>query len=181
MSDTLDLGALRALVEAMMPGPWRTSAAPHSCDITAGEGDDEIHIARTGHVENGPRQDPDAAGIVALRNSADALLSRLEAAEGRVAALTAALGEAHGGYDGRVQDIANENFGPFPVQSPAEAMDAIERGIFEQRQRIGALEVALREALGHAGHDYYCPSTRSIDPCDCHVARLHSLLSGDGR
>jgi hypothetical protein len=49
-------------------------------------------------------------------------------------------------YDGRIQDVADENFGPFPVQSDEEAMTAIERGIFELRQRLATAEAATRQS-----------------------------------
>lgn len=66
--------------------------------------------------------------------------------------------EALGGYDGRIQDIASENFGPFPVQTPTEAMNEIERGVFAMRQerdalavRVGELADSLDKALCNAG------------------------------
>ena len=42
-------------------------------------------------------------------------------------------------YEGRIQDVASENFGTFPRQTDEEAMTAIERGIFEQRLTIERL------------------------------------------
>jgi hypothetical protein len=46
----------------------------------------------------------------------------------------------------RTRTIADEAFGPFPVQSADVALDAIERGAFEQRKRIVELE-AERDRL----------------------------------
>jgi hypothetical protein len=82
----LDLKGLREVLAKMSPGPWKVCGPWPTVSIyqsTDDEGDDwEPHIATMGTVENGPTTgDPDAAGIVALRNSADALLSRLEELE----------------------------------------------------------------------------------------------------
>lgn len=46
----------------------------------------------------------------------------------------------------RIATIADEAFGPFPVQTCDENLSAIERGIFGLRQRIGRLE-AERKAV----------------------------------
>lgn len=56
------------------------------------------------------------------------------------------------GLEEQVATIADEAFGPFPVQSPEENLIAIERGIFEQRRRIVELEQAL-EAIHDRAHD----------------------------
>jgi hypothetical protein len=45
----------------------------------------------------------------------------------------------------RTVDVADEAFGPFPVQTPAEAMTAIEKGIFEQRQSGETMRQKLHE------------------------------------
>lgn len=47
----------------------------------------------------------------------------------------------------RITTIADEAFGPFPVQTPSESLTAIERGIFDQRQRIAELERAIAPAV----------------------------------
>lgn len=46
----------------------------------------------------------------------------------------------------RLATIASEAFGPFPIQSDEENLTAIETGIFEQRQELERLEIALAEA-----------------------------------
>lgn len=43
----------------------------------------------------------------------------------------------------RTVDVADETFGPFPVQTPAEAMTAIEKGIFALRQSYEAARAEL--------------------------------------
>jgi hypothetical protein len=43
----------------------------------------------------------------------------------------------------RIQTVADENFGPFPIQTPDENVTAIERGAFDQRKKIFELEQEL--------------------------------------
>ena len=70
-----------------------------------------------------------------LREATEAILARVELARPSPSPET----EAPTMYEGRIQDVASENFGPFPRQTDEEAMTAIERGIFEQRLTIERL------------------------------------------
>lgn len=68
----LDLKGLRALVDAMTPAPWHMD--PFDGDII--DGNDRV-VGYAG--------DEDVAAVLALRNSADALLSRIEELEAQAA------------------------------------------------------------------------------------------------
>jgi hypothetical protein len=101
-----DLAALRALLDAMTPGPWRVgNGRPPTY-----AGDDAVIATRNDQTADGrpcewvalscnpnfradsPRN---AAGIVALVNAAPALLARCEAAEAEVARLRALVSLPH--------------------------------------------------------------------------------------
>lgn len=53
----------------------------------------------------------------------------------------------------RAKDVADETFGPFPVQNPEDALSAIEKGCFEARQeyeRLRAENERMRVWVGMA-------------------------------
>lgn len=56
------------------------------------------------------------------------------------------LRDSHRAIRIRITDIADESFGPFPVQSADESLTAIERGIFEQRMRIERMRPVVEAA-----------------------------------
>lgn len=69
----------------------------------------------------------------------------------------------------RLRDIADEAFGPFPVQSPDENLSAIERGISEQCRRLVELERPVPMLL-------WCPECggRHIDEGDFDTKPHHT-------
>ena len=96
----------------------------------------------------------------------------IEARDREVRAAT--LREAAGMYEGRIQDVASENFGPFPRQTDEEAMTAIERGIFEQRLTIERLT-----------HPPAAPAAEPGKPATCETCKgartvLHVYDRGPG-
>lgn len=50
----------------------------------------------------------------------------------------------------RVRTVADEAFGPFPVQTAEEALTAIELGIFEMRQRFESVRAESKHWCDHA-------------------------------
>lgn len=99
MSQPVDLAALRAVLEKMTPGPWAWESIaeksnefavgqawnlelqqPIAGRVPSGEIEDTIIERRevVGTNESGHARFADAAGICALRNAADALLTELE-------------------------------------------------------------------------------------------------------
>jgi hypothetical protein len=90
-----DLAALRALLDAMTPGPWRECRANESncsCGLVRSLPADAIVATVMVREEwaggsDGTCNRADARGIAALRNAAEALLARCEAAEAEVARL----------------------------------------------------------------------------------------------
>ncbi|MFA4971143.1 MAG: hypothetical protein WC683_00925 [bacterium] len=74
-----------------------------------------------------------------MHPAAGALLREFREEHGRV---LLALDEAKD-VAARVVVFADEEFGPFPVQTAAEAMTAIEHGTFERRKRRDGLEAEV--------------------------------------
>ena len=137
-----DLPALREAVAKMTPGPWE-------CVATGFHGD-ELHIGppdKPAVVRNIPRAD--AAGIVALRNAAPALLDELETLRQRVnedneVCLCGCPPDAHECYEEGGESCENETHTCLRVcRSVAAEFEASQKALSAER-----IEVAhLREAF----------------------------------
>lgn len=81
---TINIDQLQALVDGMTAGKWATLGGPHEPGWPVYVGKKQVALVPGSKITQQMWTDEDkanAAGIVALRNSADALLSRLRAAE----------------------------------------------------------------------------------------------------
>lgn len=70
--------------------------------------------------------------------------------------------------ESRVTSIADEAFGPFPVQPTEDSLTAIERGIFELRQTAARLDKCMDALRACAGEQFgKCPICgHRISQCD---------------
>jgi hypothetical protein len=95
----VDIGALRVLLDAMTPGPWRGDPLGEPTDSWTIDADGWEQLA----VVNGNEEDEslheqgeaNAEGIIQLRNAAPALIAELEAARAVVRAARPGSGPHH--------------------------------------------------------------------------------------
>lgn len=121
-----ELAEARALCEAATPGPWRIGTCQSGkvcwCRIVLGP-DAESCI-----VSDGSAGVSDARFIAAARSLVPRLLAEVDRLRDRV------------------RTIADEAFGPLPVQTADEALTAIEQGVFAQRQEVERLATIAESA-----------------------------------
>lgn len=158
---TPDTEALRAALAKMTPGPWYTldppwlpsgsetsilaeSPDPHVarfiCDFDLWALDDEDDAARKSEVP-----DWDAAGIVALRNAAPALLDALDAANARLAELEAEIARLQTQYQPEWFYLAGDMSSDKCRFAPSEVID--EDWLWDNRAEGSAvvqIETAVR-------------------------------------
>lgn len=119
-----ELGEARRLEEAATPGPWEVADPAYGArDLGMFvQGPNLRFVAATREHPNCPEN---AQFIAASRTLVPRLLATI--AE----------------RDARIATVADEAFGPFPVQSADDNLTAIEQGVFEMRQENERLRAAL--------------------------------------